>query len=129
VPFAIADPVVTTGQSFFAAGGTGYLWHTDENNRGGLAGNGLDPGTTPAAAMDRFGATKVAFQAAVTHRLWTLDVGGGRRPDPNGLGVAIGTSPAIAAPVDVSGFRIAFHGYQIGLWFVDGAASRSTPST
>jgi hypothetical protein len=120
-PFAIADPVVTTGRSFFAAGGTGYLWQIDENNKGGLAGNGLglDPGSTPAAAMDRFGATRVAFHAGVTHWLWTLDVGGGWRPDPHGLGVAIGTSPAIAAPVDLSGFRIAFHGYQSGLWFVD----------
>lgn len=75
----------------------------------------MQPGTSPAVAVQPDGTFEVAFQAN-THVLWVVD--GKGVGHSTGLGMDPGSSPSITA-LPAGGFEVAFQANTHALWSVD----------
>jgi hypothetical protein len=116
---AVGGSVVTA----FQASGSGNLWYvSDGEGQGHDTGIKMAAGTSPSITAKPSGSgLEIVFTAASDGLLYRLDPGFDLRYVANGLGVAPGTSPVIAAPVNAYGkFEIAFQAAGSGnLWYVD----------
>jgi hypothetical protein len=108
-------PMASGGFAAAWNGGGGQLFTIGQDNVGHNTGYMMPAGFTPAIAQITPNRAEVIYQKASDGLLWAVDPDGSTRRLGNGLGIAPGTTPAVA-PLSGGSFEVAWNGGGGQLW-------------